>query len=100
MHIQLLLLRLLIDLPLSGLEPVNVGNDDERSVEEIARAFARIAGVAYEPEFLPAREGDPQRRRPDLTRARSLGWSPTTPLEAGLRITFDWFAGQRVPAHP
>jgi len=86
------LLLLVESLPLSGLEPVNVGNDDERSVEEIARTLARVLGVAFEAEYLPAREGDPQRRRPDLARARGLGWSPTTPLEQGLRTTYEWFA--------
>jgi len=94
------LLMLVESLPLSGLEPVNVGNDDERSVEEIARTLARILDVPFQAEYLPAREGDPQRRRPDLARARSLGWAPTTPLEQGLRTTYDWFAAQQraVPA--
>jgi nucleoside-diphosphate-sugar epimerase len=85
------LLLLVESLPLSGLEPVNVGNDDERSVEDIARALAQVIGIEFEAEYLPGREGDPQRRRPDLTRARSLGWAPTTPLESGLRTTYDWF---------
>ena len=80
---------------LTGLEPVNVGNDDERSVEDIARTLARLLDLAFEAEYLPAREGDPQRRRPNLARARSLGWSPTTSLEAGLRTTYDWFAAQQ-----
>jgi nucleoside-diphosphate-sugar epimerase len=84
--------------PLSGLEPVNVGNDDERSVEEIARTLARVLNVPFEAAYLPAREGDPQRRRPELTRARSLGWAPTTPLEQGLRATFDWFAARHAAA--
>jgi nucleoside-diphosphate-sugar epimerase len=86
------LLLIVEALPLRGLEPVNIGNDDERSIEDIARALARVLGIAYDPQFLPAREGDPQRRRPDLTRARSLGWAPTTSLETGLRVTYDWFA--------
>jgi nucleoside-diphosphate-sugar epimerase len=84
-------------LPLDPLEPVNIGNDDERSVEEIARTLARILGMRFEAQYLPAREGDPQRRRPDLTRARGLGWAPTTPLEQGLRTTYEWFAAQRRP---
>lgn len=88
------LLQRVVAAELTGLEPVNVGNDDERSVEEIARALARVAGVPYDPVFLPARAGDPQRRRPELTRARSLGWSPSTPLEIGLRTTYDWFAAR------
>ena len=34
----------------------------------------------------------PRRRRPDITRAGSiLGWTPTTPLEAGLRKTIAYF---------
>lgn len=95
------LLLKVVAAELTGLEPINVGSDDERSVEEIARTLARVVGIPYEPEFRLAREGDPQRRRPDLTRARSLGWSPSTPLELGLRSTYDWFAAryQPQPAH-
>ena len=91
------LLLKVVAAPLTGLDPVNVGNDDERSVEDIARALASVVGVPYDAEHVAAREGDPQRRRPDLTRARGLGWAPTTQLEQGLRTTYDWFAA-RVPA--
>jgi nucleoside-diphosphate-sugar epimerase len=92
------LLLMVEALPLNGLSPVNVGNDDERSVEDIARTLASVLGIPFAAEYLPAREADPQRRRPDLTRARSLGWAPTTPLEQGLRVTYDWFAQRRVPS--
>jgi nucleoside-diphosphate-sugar epimerase len=78
------------------LAPVNVGNDDERSVEEIARALARVAGVEYCANYLPPREHDPQRRRPDITRAKSLGWSPSTSLEDGLSATYEWFCDSRM----
>lgn len=73
-----------------ALAPVNVGNDDERSVLDIAEAFARAAGLRFEIEKLPPRPSDPQRRKPDLTLARALGWSPVTSLEDGLRTTLDW----------
>ena len=76
------------------LAPVNVGNDDERSVEEIARTLARVAGVEYSADYLPSREQDPQRRRPDITLARTLGWSPSTSLEDGLFATYRWFSEQ------
>lgn len=78
------------------LAPVNVGNDDERSVEEIARTLARVAGVEYSADYLPPREQDPQRRRPDITLARTLGWSPSTSLEDGLFATYRWFSEQLV----
>ncbi|MBV9648082.1 MAG: NAD-dependent epimerase/dehydratase family protein, partial [Candidatus Eremiobacteraeota bacterium] len=89
------LLMLVEALPLSGLQPVNVGNDDERSVEEVGRTLAGLVGVPFAAEYLPPREEDPQRRRPDLTFARSLGWAPKTRLEDGLRRTYDWFVQQR-----
>jgi nucleoside-diphosphate-sugar epimerase len=38
----------------------------------------------------PGREGDPVRRRPDITRARELlGWTPVTDLRDGLQRTID-----------
>jgi nucleoside-diphosphate-sugar epimerase len=90
------LLRLVMERPFDTLQPVNIGNDEERSVEEIARLLAEIAGIAYDPEFVPAREGDPQRRKPDLTLARSLGWAPTTSLHVGLTATYRWFKDARL----
>jgi nucleoside-diphosphate-sugar epimerase len=90
------LIRRVMDSQQATLAPVNVGNDDERSVEEIAQALARVAGVAYSAIHLSAREQDPQRRRPDITFARSFGWSPSTSLEDGLFATYRWFCESRV----
>jgi nucleoside-diphosphate-sugar epimerase len=84
------LVCLVMERQFESLRPVNIGCDDERSVEDIAIELAAIAGVAYKPLYGPAREEDPQRRKPDLSFARSLGWEPTTSLRAGLASTFDW----------
>jgi UDP-glucuronate decarboxylase len=44
---------------------------------------------------------DPQRRRPDITRAETLlGWSPQVPLEQGLEATIAWFAKEIRPPEP
>lgn len=90
-----LILRV-IDGEQKVLQPVNVGNDDERSVLEIARALATVAGVPFDVDFVAAREGDPQRRKPDLTIARQYDWAPTTELEDGLRRTLTWFTDERL----
>lgn len=90
------LIRRVMESKQAMLEPVNVGNDDERSVEEIARTLASVAGVDYCASYLSPREQDPQRRRPDLTRAKSFGWSPSTSLEEGLSATYRWFCESRV----
>jgi UDP-glucuronate decarboxylase len=84
------LLQIVMNEQQTVLEPINIGNDDERTVREIARAFAEAAGTPYVVEYLPGRPADPQRRRPDLSRARHLGWKPSTPLEDGLNSTISW----------
>jgi nucleoside-diphosphate-sugar epimerase len=90
------LLRLVMERPQPSLQPINIGNDDERSVEDIARALAAVTGVPFNPAYESAREGDPQRRKPDLTLARSYGWAPSTSLEDGLRTTWQWFSEERL----
>jgi nucleoside-diphosphate-sugar epimerase len=90
------LLRTVMDRPQAALQPINIGNDDERSIEEIACALCSVAGIAFDPVYMPAREGDPQRRKPDLTLASTYGWRPSTSLEDGLRVTWEWFTEDRL----
>jgi hypothetical protein len=45
----------------------------------------------------PANKDDPQRRRPDITRAKAyLGWEPRVKVIDGLRKTIDYFKKVRV----
>ena len=90
------LLRMVMQKPQAELQPINIGNDDERSVEDIAKALAAVVGTEFKPAYETARKGDPQRRKPDLTLARQYGWQPSTPLEEGLRITWQWFTEERL----
>lgn len=90
------LLRLVMERPQAALQPINIGNDEERSVEEIARTLAAVAGIPFDPVYVPARPSDPQRRKPDLTLAREYGWQPLTSLEEGLRTTWQWFSEDRL----
>jgi len=74
--------------------PVNIGNPIEMTVLEFAETINRIAennaGVIFVPEGRSTR--DPQRRQPDITRARSiLGWEPKINLEEGISRTIPYF---------
>ncbi len=74
--------------------PVNLGNPHEMTILEFAEAINRIVGNRAGITFVPdARsERDPQRRQPDITRARTLlGWEPRVSLEEGLRKTIPYF---------
>ncbi|WPM31862.1 SDR family oxidoreductase [Hydrogenobacter sp. T-2] len=73
---------------------VNLGNPEEVSILELAERVIELSGSSSKIEFLPAREDDPPRRCPDISRANKLlGWFPQIPLEEGLKITLRWFVG-------
>ena len=74
--------------------PVNIGNPDELSILEFAEKINQLignqAGIIYKQG--DRQESDPQRRRPDITRAQAiLGWQPHTSLEQGLLKTIPYF---------
>jgi dTDP-glucose 4,6-dehydratase len=75
-------------------QPVNIGNPVETTILEFAETISRLvgnsAGVIIKPGLRG--ESDPQRRRPDITRAQQiLGWEPKISLEEGLLKTIPYF---------
>jgi nucleoside-diphosphate-sugar epimerase len=78
-----------LDGPLTG--PVNVGNPNEFTVQELADLVVELTGSASPivRERLPV--DDPTRRQPDITLAREqLGWEPKIELREGLARTAEW----------
>jgi dTDP-glucose 4,6-dehydratase len=74
--------------------PVNIGNPVETTILKFAETINKItgnsAGIVFKKDARG--EGDPQRRRPDISRARDiLGWEPNISLEDGLLKTMDYF---------
>jgi dTDP-glucose 4,6-dehydratase len=81
--------------------PVNIGNDAEITILELAQEIRRATDSASPVEFVPLPQDDPRMRRPDLTVARrELGWAPRTPLRQGLLLTLPWIAAQLGIAFP
>ncbi len=73
-------------------EVINLGNPDERTILELAHFIIEMAGSKSGISFEPARPDDPDRRCPDITKARDLlGWEPIVPIEEGLRETIAYF---------
>ena len=82
-------------------EPVNLGNDGEFTVLELAGLVGRLLGSDATVVREPLPVDDPRQRRPDLTVARTvLGWSPVVPLEEGLRRTIEDFRARRSRPEP
>lgn len=81
------------------LGPINLGNDGEFSMLELASQVLELTRSRASTEFLPLPQDDPRQRRPDLTLARTrLGWEPTVALRDGLRRTIDYFAARLAKA--
>jgi dTDP-glucose 4,6-dehydratase len=81
----------LFDSDLTG--PINIGNPDEYTVLELARAVVELLGSSSPIINRPLPVDDPTRRRPDISLARSaLGWEPTTRLRDGLAVTAAYLA--------
>ncbi|MDR3773283.1 MAG: SDR family oxidoreductase [Terracidiphilus sp.] len=72
--------------------PVNIGNPDEFTILECAQAVLEATGSKSELRFHPLPEDDPARRRPDITRARTiLDWKPQVALKEGLAKSLPFF---------
>ncbi len=74
------------------LDPINIGNDAELTVRRAAEAVVQLAASSSRLICVDRPVNDPERRRPDLTRARDvLGWSPAVPWTEGLSKTIAYF---------
>lgn len=99
-------------------QPVNIGNPVEHTIEGEFIAFSPksmclfcahllilcsftefaviirdlVGGKTSKIETMPAVEDDPQRRKPDISRAKKyLNWEPRVPLKIGLEKTIEYF---------
>jgi dTDP-glucose 4,6-dehydratase len=72
--------------------PVNLGNPEEYTILECAQAVLEVTGSRSELTHVPLPVDDPTRRRPDITKARTLlGWEPRVGLRDGLKRSLDFF---------
>jgi UDP-glucuronate decarboxylase len=72
--------------------PVNLGNPQEFTIRELAERVVELTRSKSKLIRKPLPRDDPKQRRPDIALAKSmLRWKPSTPLDAGLRKTIDYF---------
>lgn len=76
--------------------PVNLGNPGEFTMKELADCVIGMTGSTSTIVHMPIPADDPQRRKPDISKANeALGWAPTIPLHIGLSRTIDYFRAIR-----
>jgi UDP-glucuronate decarboxylase len=68
--------------------PVNLGNQGEYTILELAQKIQGYINPHAELIYKPLPEDDPKQRQPDITRAKTyLNWEPTISLDDGLKTT-------------
>jgi dTDP-glucose 4,6-dehydratase len=73
-------------------KPVNIGNPDERTINELAEVVLEVTGSESGITHGDLPPQDPQVRRPDISKARSeLGWEPDVGLREGLQESIKYF---------
>jgi len=79
--------------PRTAGEVFNLGNTEEHTVLEYAHTIIHLCEATSTIVFEPNRVDDPERRRPNITKARQmLGWEPKVSIEVGLRLSIEWFS--------
>jgi UDP-glucuronate decarboxylase len=82
----------LMESPEEVTGPINIGNPNEISVQELARQILERTGSKAKLELRDLPADDPRQRQPDISRAREqLGWEPRVPLDEGLDRTIAYF---------
>ena len=79
--------------PFTAGEIFNLGNTEELTILEFAQTIIRLCQSSSTIIFEPGRIDDPERRRPDITKAQQvLGWQYKVLMADGLKRTIEWFS--------
>lgn len=82
----------LMAMPDEVTGPVNLGNNSEFTIRELAEKVIRLTDSRSELVFRPLPQDDPRQRQPDLTKAKAvLEWEPKVSLDDGLKETIGYF---------
>ena len=82
----------LMAAPDDVIGPINLGNQGEYSIKELAEMIVELVGNGNKLIYQPLPADDPTRRQPDITLAKKhLDWEPKIPLRDGLEKTIAWF---------
>ena len=81
-------LMALMHSPAGVTGPINLGNPDEFTMEELAELVLELTGSSSALSYKPLPQDDPKQRQPDIQLAKKLlGWEPKVKLRQGLERT-------------
>ena len=76
------------------LSHINVGSGTDVTIRELAETIAEVTGFKGRLTFDASKPDGTPRKLMDVSRLARMGWSAKTPLNVGIRQTYDWFINQ------
>ena len=70
---------------------INIGTGEDLTIRELAELIARLAGFTGTIAWDSSKPDGTPRKVLDVTKVKSLGWSPQISLESGIASTIAWF---------
>ena len=77
-----------------GEEIVNIGVGEDLSIAELAELVSKVVGFTGKIVYDAGKPDGTPRKLVDVTRINGLGWRAGIPLEAGIRMTYEWFLSE------
>ncbi len=85
----------IMDLETTFTGPINLGNDNELSIDKIAKLVIQLSGSKSKIKNLKPLSDDPIQRKPNLTLANhKINWKPKVDIETGILKTIQYFKNQ------
>jgi len=75
----------------NGSNPINVGSGDDLSILDLARKVKQVIGFSGEINWDSSKPDGTPRKLLDVSLINKLGWSAKTPLEDGIKKTYNWY---------
>jgi GDP-D-mannose 3',5'-epimerase len=84
--------RRLMDSSFAG--PINIGSEEMVSINQLATTVMELAGKRQTMRHIDGPLGVRGRNSDNRLISEKLGWKPSQPLSAGLKVTYDWIQEQ------
>lgn len=85
----------MMDSPDSIIGPVNMGNPNEFTMNELAKLVIELTGTKSKIVYQALPSDDPTQRQPNITKAQNLlNWEPKVQLKEGLLKTITYFENE------
>ena len=71
--------------------PINVGTGSDISIQEFSKKISKVVGYKGQISFDTSMPDGTMKKRLDVSRINSLGWSHKINLDDGLRDYYAWY---------